>query len=363
MVAPNGETGNLCYRYPSFPEETPMNASAEIDAKKPCVVPWYRTPLDPALFKRLHQKSDFLGALQTLGFLGTFASTGALALWSAGRWPAWGVALAVFLHGTVAAFMINAVHELGHGTVFRTRSLNAFFTRVFAFFGWIHDGVFLASHQRHHLFTLHPPDDLEVVLPRKILVKHFFQYGFVNPLGLRDALKTAWRLARGRFEGKWELALFPESDPAKRRAPVLWARFLLVGHASIAAAALARGLWMVPVVVSLAPFCGGWLHFLVNNTQHIGLRDNVADFRLCCRTVLLDPVVGFLYWHMQYHIEHHMYAAVPCYRLAALHRAIRHDLPPCPRGIVAAWREIAAIQARQAEDPSYQFSPPLPARG
>jgi hypothetical protein len=27
---------------------------------------------------------------------------------------------------------------------------------------------------------------------------------------------------------------------------------------------------------------------------------------------------------------------------------------------VATWREIAAIQKRQAEDPSYQYVPPLP---
>ena len=43
-----------------------------------------------------------------------------------------------------------------------------------------------------------------------------------------------------------------------------------------------------------------------------------------------QSVVRFLYWHMNYHIEHHMYAAVPCYRLGRLHRAIRHELPPLP---------------------------------
>jgi fatty acid desaturase len=36
-----------------------------------------------------------------------------------------------------------------------------------------------------------------------------------------------------------------------------------------------------------------------------------------------------------------MYAAVPCYNLAALHEAIKHDLPPTPDGIVAVWQVIA----------------------
>ena len=68
----------------------------------------------------------------------------------------------------------------------------------------------------------------------------------------------------------------------------------------------------------------------------------------------------FLYWHMNYHIEHHMYAAVPCYRLGRLHKAIQHELPPSPVGLVATWREIVGILKRQKEDPSYQHIPTLP---
>ena len=61
-----------------------------------------------------------------------------------------------------------------------------------------------------------------------------------------------------------------------------------------------------PVLITLAPFYGGGLQWLCNNTQHIGLQDDVPDFRLCCRTVILNPVVSFLYWRMNYHTEHHM---------------------------------------------------------
>jgi len=71
-------------------------------------------------------------------------------------------------------------------------------------------------------------------------------------------------------------------------------------------------------------------------------------------------VVRFVYWHMNFHTEHHMYAAVPCYRLARLHALIRHDLPPCADGLIAVWREIAAIQTRQTAEPDYQHHAPVP---
>jgi fatty acid desaturase len=121
------------------------------------------------------------------------------------------------------------------------------------------------------------------------------------------------------------------------------------------------GWWLLPVLITLAPFYGGGLQLLCNHTQHIGLQDNVDDFRLCTRTILLNPFVRFLYWHMNYHIEHHMYAAVPCYYLAKLHAAIKSDLPHCPNGLIEAWTEIIAILRKQKEDPAYQFVAKLPA--
>ena len=333
---------------------------------KPRVISWYRTPIDVATLKQLHTRSDALGLLQSLAYLAVIILTGTVAYYSGGHWPVWITVLLIFLHGTCFAFQINAVHELGHNTVFKTTWLNSLFVRIFAFLGWINFELFNTSHARHHRYTLHPPDDLEVVLPLHVLVKNFFQQGFLNlattpgtPIGL---IKDAVRLARGQFRGPWELALFPESSPDKRRPPVNWARTLLIGHALILVVSLSLKLWLLPVLTTFAMFYGNWLFFVCNNTQHIGLQDNVPDFRLCCRTFTLNPVVRFLYWHMNFHTEHHMYAAVPCYKLAKLHRLIRHDLPPCPQGIVATWKQIAAIQETQKTNPAYQYAAPLPTR-
>jgi fatty acid desaturase len=335
-------------------------AKFTIKERKAPVIDWYRTPISKEDFKAIHQKSDAKGAVQTLGYLGILASTATAAFLSFQYGPWYLTVLLVFLHGMVTAFLINGVHELGHGTVFKTKWLNSFFCHVLAFLGWINHETFQTSHLRHHRYTLHPPDDLEVVLPIRLMIRHFLRTGFVDPMAAWYVLKTTIRIARGRFEGEWELTLYPESSPEKRAVPIRWARFLLLGHGLIVVASLATGQWLIPVLITLAPFYGGWLFFLCNNTQHIGLQDNVPDFRLCCRTFLLNPVVRFLYWQMNYHTEHHMYAAVPCYHLGRLHALIRHDLPPCPKGLVAVWKEIAAIQSRQDAEPGYQHQPALP---
>jgi fatty acid desaturase len=165
-----------------------------------------------------------------------------------------------------------------------------------------------------------------------------------------------------RVAGRWEAALFPPGAEAKRAELVRWARIILFGHAAIVVVSLALGWWMLPIVVSFAPFYGGLLQWLCNNTQHFGLQDEVSDFRLCTRSIRLHPVVQFLYWHMNFHIEHHMYAAVPCYKLGRLHRAIQADLPAPPVGLIATWREMIAIFKLQKKDPQYQHVAQLPAR-
>ena len=324
---------------------------------------WYRSPLDRKTLAELNQRSDLLGLLQTLGHLGLLGLTGAAA-WYVVQMQAWPALIPVlFLHGTFYAFLLNGFHELCHRTVFRSKFLNEFFLRVFSFLGWYNHILFWTSHQEHHKYTLHPPDDLEVVLPVEITLTNFLKAAFVNPWGFIARVKGVARLAFGRLDGEWEHMLFPRQDVQKRQALFNWARILLVGHLLLTAISLALGFWLLPVLITLAPFYGGWLLFLCNSTQHVGLTDNIPDFRLCTRSMLLNPFVRFLYWHMNFHIEHHMYAAVPCYKLGRLHKAIRDDLPPVSVGLVATWGEIIRILQKQKVDPTYQYLPTIPVVG
>jgi fatty acid desaturase len=326
-------------------------------------ISWYRVPIDRDELARLLRRSDGLGALQTLGHLGVLATTGTLAFEGAQRWNwPWELVVAVvFVHGMCWNFLINGFHELIHDTVFRTRWLNGFFLRIFSFLGWHNHHLFWTSHTEHHKYTLHPPRDLEVVVPIRLTFRDFLDSAVFNFKGMFITIRSNIRHARGQLEGQWEHVLF-DDNPDKARQMFNWSRILLAGHAAIAAVALWMHWWMIVVLVPLAQFYGGWLFFLCNNSQHVGLKDFTDDFRDSCRTIYLHPVIRFLYWHMNYHTEHHMYLAVPCYRLGRLHRLIKPDLPPCPRGLYATWKIIVTILERQKIEPAYQFSPTFAAR-
>lgn len=324
-------------------------------------IKWYRSPVSPEDLARLNQRSDAKGWLQSVGYLALLAFTGGLAWYAVGR-THWIVVLALlFLHGTFYAFLVNGFHEFCHQTVFQTRYLNNVFLYIYSFLGWLNPVFFWASHQEHHKYTLHPPDDLEVVLPVKLTLKSYLGFAFINPVGLYNRLVSVIRMSLGIVDGDWGNHLFPPENIQQRRALFTWARILLIGHALIVVISLAAGQWMIPVIVTLAPFYGAGFQYLFNEAQHIGLSDNVSDYRLNTRTILLNPFISFLYWHMNYHIEHHMYAAVPCYNLAELHRLIQHDLPHCPRGLLETWSIILPIIRKQQNDQHYQFVPDLPA--
>lgn len=318
--------------------------------RQPKPVRWYRSPIDPATLKALQVRSNLRGGLQTATFLGVLLMTGSMTVYSTTHWPWWATLALLFVHGTCFAFQINAVHELGHGTVFRNAALNSGFQKVFGFLGWINVPLFNASHARHHQFTLHPRD-LEVPTATLITLRQFLRAAVVDPSYLKRMFLEAARLSHGNFQGDWELTLFPPDDPKRRQAPIQWARVLLAGHSAIIilallAAAAGYPQWLLlPLLTTFGKCYGAWLFFSCNNTQHSGVQANVADYRLNSRSFQLHPVVRILYWHMNFHIEHHMYTQVPCYRLHRLQQRIAHDLPPAPKGILATWRDIKAAEA------------------
>lgn len=332
------------------------------DPVKKTRVRWYRPKVTREQLAELNRKSDLLGFAQTLGYLGILAAGAGGAIYSSLHWPWYVTALIVFANGHCWQFLINGFHELIHDSVFRTRWLNRAFLRVFSFLGWHNHHHFWASHTEHHKYTLHAPDDGEVVLPVKYdVARNVWKIGLVNLKYPYDLLKGKLKTFGGYIpQDGWTQELFPESDPERRAQFTRWERIVLTGHLAIAIGGVAAGFWITPLVITFPKMFGKWLQFLCNSAQHVGLADNVPDFRLCCRTIYLNPVVQFLYWHMNYHTEHHMYAAVPCYRLGKLHRLIKHEMPWCPNGLRETWTHICEVMERQAEDREYQYVAELP---
>ncbi len=343
------------------------------EVRKSMRVKWYRSPIDKPTLWQLMERSNRRGFRQSLGHLGLIVGLAALVAVSfeSGWWAVFGVSL--WLLGTVSVFVPGlACHELVHGTVFRTNWLNRGFLRLFSLFGWFNYNEYRMSHTFHHRYTLFPDGDREILLPREsslhplVLLEMFT----INVRGAIRLLNATVRMAMGRFDmdisgslggtgaTAWTWAL-SEVHPDTYRAAVRWARFLLTFHGTVIVLSIVFQLWWLMIVVSGAIFIGSWWKYLIGQTQHNGLRDNVPDFRLCTRTIKLDPVSSFLYWHMEKHIEHHMFAGVPCYNLKALSREIADDLPE-PRTLISAWREMRHAWKRQLVEPSYQFNTPLP---
>lgn len=346
-----------------------MNTASESleQVRKNFRVSWYRCPIDPAKLRELAVRDDAKGLFQAVGHLALFACTGLLAYgcYSRSLWP--GFVLALFAHGTVASFFGGlAVHELGHQTVFKTRWLNGLFLRIYATLGWHNFREYAMSHTYHHLYTLHPRGDREVVLPREPSLKPLYLLqlftfnctGGLESNGLIPTLRGTVKTALGQYDREWIQAVY-QNQPEARQQAVNWARWLLLFHGGIVAIGIALRLWWLPLLVTLPVFLANWLKYFVGLPMHCGLRDNVPDFRLCVRTITLDPVSEFLYWRMNWHTEHHMFAAVPCYNLKKLHQAVAHDMPT-PRTLVGAWREMRETWRKQQIDPSYQYDTPLP---
>ena len=115
------------------------------------------------------------------------------------------------------------------------------------------------------------------------------------------------------------------------------------------------------MLVGLPSFYGAWFHVFTGLTQHAGLVEDVLDHRPNPRIVMMNPVLRFLCWNMNHHVEHHLFPMVPYHKLPALHAEIRGDLPYVCPSVWAAYKEIIPALLRQRKDPAYFVSRELPA--
>ena len=340
--------------------------------RKELQIRWYRCPIEPAKLRELTTRKDLRGFFQTLGHIALIAITG-VATWLFFEHRIWlGFALALFAHGTIYSFLASATHELAHGTVFKTKRLNNIFLYFLSLISWFNFYDYKMSHTYHHLYTLHPRGDREVHLPNSPTLHplHLLQLLTLNLLGGRGEpysfpiipnIRATVKLAfTGKYSNEWLEAVYVGQEEARRRS-IRWARIILLFNAAIVAVSVVFRLWPLPLIVTLAPFTANLWRYLVYVPMHTGLKDNVPDFRLCVRSITLDPFSHFIYWRMNWHLEHHMFAAVPCYNLRRLYKTLASDMPrPCT--LVGSWREMRETWKRQKKDPDYQFETPLPAR-
>ena len=141
------------------------------------------------------------------------------------------------------------------------------------------------------------------------------------------AFSLMFRHAAGRLTAD-EADYVPESE---RHKVYRTARIHLGIYAVTIALAIGFGTWLPVVLIGGPRLYGACLFYFYGFTQHAGMGENVLDHRLNTRTVKMCVVNRFLYWNMNYHVEHHMFPMVPYYRLPELHEEIKHDCAPVDR--------------------------------
>ena len=340
-------------------------------------IQWYRSAMEPERFRELSKRNDLRGWIQAGGHFGLFMMTGLFVYlaWAAEFWVIFLIVL--FIHGTVGSFFTGtAPHELGHGTVFRTKWLNKFFLYLFSLLGWWNPFDYASSHTYHHRYTLHPEGDREVLLPmhpnigKTFLLQLFTLNLLTTPgrsFGKGGLISTVWVTfldaigmtgSKNIPSNEWLIALH-SNQPDQHKKSVAWSRIQLTFHIALMLVSILTGYWVLPLIFTFFSFIANWLSYFVSLPQHCGLRENLTDFRKSTRSIVLPSFVEFLYWHMNWHIEHHMYAGIPCYNLRELHFEIKDDMPR-PRTLFGAWKEMLDTWKLQKSDPHYQYDTPLP---
>ncbi|MEZ5923360.1 MAG: fatty acid desaturase family protein [Hyphomicrobiaceae bacterium] len=317
---------------------------------------WYRAPIPRARLKELMQRSDGPALRDTLIWIAAFAVTGGLGawLWLQGSW--WAIPCLIAYGVLYGSSSDSRWHEAGHGTAFRTPWLNDAVYHVACFMVLREPTVWRWSHARHHTDTLIVGRDPEIALMRPIVVLRAILLFLAVPQVIATT-KSLTHHALGRLSPD-EATLIPESErPKVYRTARIW----LAIHALVIGLAIWLGSWLPVLLVGPLPsMYGGWLHVIFGFTQHGGLAEDVLDHRLNSRSVLMNPVFRFLYWNMNYHVEHHMFPMVPYHRLPELHEALKPYCPPPAQSLVAAYREIIPALWRQVRDPGYYIRRSLP---
>ncbi len=314
---------------------------------------WYQCPVPRATMRALLERRDGPASRDTILWFALILSSGAAAF---ALWGTWWFVLPYAVYAVLYASTSDSRwHESGHGTAFKTDWMNNVLYEIASFMVMRESTVWRWSHTRHHSDTIIVGRDPEIAVPRPPDVAAIIM-GFFGLKVYPSYFKHILLHSTGRMTAD-EKAFIPESEFQKIyfRARIYVAVYALVIGLSI---------WSVSILpllyAGLVNVFGTWLMVVYGLTQHAGLAENVLDHRLNCRTVYMNFIHRYLYWNMNYHVEHHMFPLVPYHALPRLHAAVKDDCPTPYPSLIAAWKEIVPAVLRQVKDPTYHVKRRLP---
>ncbi|MEI6607015.1 MAG: fatty acid desaturase [Verrucomicrobiota bacterium] len=314
---------------------------------------WYTCPIPKAALRELLERRDGPALRDTLLWFGLLAASGYAGFQ---LWGTWWALIAFLIYGVIYASTSDSRwHESSHGTPFRTDWLNNALYEISSFMVMRESTVWRWSHTRHHSDTLIVGRDPEIAVPSPpdilAMVLVFFNLN-TAPKYFRSVILHSCGLINAQ-----ESSFIPASEHPK---VVFRARIYLLIYAAVITAACFQHSLLPLMFIGLPNFYGAWLMPIYGDTQHAGLPENVLDHRLNCRTVYMNPINRFLYWNMNYHVEHHMFPLVPYHALPKLHQLVKSDMPPPYLSLWQAWRELVPAVLRQVKDPTYFVTRTLP---
>ncbi|MEI6204800.1 MAG: fatty acid desaturase family protein [Enhydrobacter sp.] len=251
--------------------------------------------------QRLRGKSDVVGALLVLHAWALILGSMALFVW----WPnPFTFLLAVMVIGGRQLGLAILMHDAAHGLLFANRRLNDFAGAwLCAFPVFTSLSLYRPYHLKHHRFTQQAEDP---------------------DLGLSAAFpitrKSLWRKVVRDLTGQ---TAFTRRREQFQRGIGL--REGLIVNAVLWAALAAAGYWWLYPVLWLLPLAT-WYQLVSrirNIAEHAVVPDNDDPLRNT-RTTYANPIIRLLvapYW-VNYHLEHHLFMFVPCWRLPQAHRAL-----------------------------------------
>lgn len=313
---------------------------------------WYRTDVDKTALKALMVRRDgpaLRDSLIWFVILGVCA-WGGIEFWG----TFWCVPFFIIYGVMYGSAGDSRWHECGHGTAFKTPWMNRTIYHIACFMMIRNPVVWRWSHTRHHADTVVVGRDPEIAIMRPAdLAK--IGLNLFGVLDAYDGLKNMLRIATKGLDDA-EQTFVPDGDI--RRA-IIAARIWMLIYTIVLVACFTMGSILPLMLIGLPRLYGAWHHVMTGLLQHGGLAENVTDHRANTRTVLMNPISCFIYWNMNYHIEHHMFLMVPYHALPKLHELIKHDLPEPNSSIANAYRQMWPAILRQVHNEHYYLVPKL----
>jgi len=324
----------------------------EVDLNK-----WYRCNIDREEFTKLCEKSDWSGFKHVFIYFGSLVVVGYFAYIT---WGTWWSLLFFLIYGNIYACSDSMWHETGHKTAFKSKFWNNFFYQIASYMDNFEPVRWRWSHFKHHGHTaFDDPHDFEIAIRKPTDLFLFFSYfiPFAQILIFYKSLQfETIKHAVGITTPVMQQCI-PEKERNKCRNSArihvgIWITTIIIS--------IIYQSWLPVLYIVLPGFYGKTLIASFGLTQHTGLQENIKDHRFSTRTIHLNPIFSFLYWHMEYHIEHHMFPTVPSYNLPKLHKMIKDQMPLAKKGLWGAYKEILPAIFKQAKNPNYKIKLSIP---